>query len=396
MKNYTVTTMDRQGKTFREFMSVETIDDLKTAVREKHHYLVDYKETKVRENTAGKLRTKNLVIFSRQLGTMIYSGIPIIQALDLLQGKANDRKSKLVFSQIYEDVQKGNSLSDAMTLQRGVFPELLTNMVRAGEIGGTLDHSLTRMAVHFEKEAKLSSKIKSASVYPMILAIVSLAAVLLLVTFVLPTITAMFDESLMPWSTRILLGLSGFLISNYITIILVVVFGAIGIRFLLKVRVIRIEFDKFKLRIPIFGKLNRTVYSARCARAFASLYSSGVQTLDMIETTGKVLSNAYLEELFVGVLADVSKGELISKAIERTEEFEPMLGSMIFIGEEAGSLGDILISTADYFDDEADSAIQRMISLIEPIMIIVLGIVIGFIVVSIIQPIFQMYGSVGS
>lgn len=384
MKNFTVTTMDRQGKTSREFMTVESIDDVKKAVREKRLYLVDYRETTTRENTAGKLKIKHLVVFARQLGTMIYSGIPIIQALDLLQGKANDKKSKEIFRQIYEDVQKGNSLSDAMVLQRGAFPDLLVNMVRAGEVGGTLDTSLNRMAVHFEKEAKLSSKVKSASIYPAILAVISVAVVLLLVTFVLPTITGMFDQSNMPWTTKIILGFSDFLLGNWLAIIITIIVVVVAVRFALKVKRIRIAFDKFKLRMPLFGKLNKTVYSARCARAFASLYSSGVQTLDMIETTGQVLNNAYLEDLFDDVLAEVSKGELISKAIENTGEFEPMLGSMLFIGEEAGSLGDILVSTADYFDDEADAAIGRMIALIEPIMIVTLGLVIGFIVVSII------------
>lgn len=395
MRSFQVTTMDRLGKTSKEYFAAETSDDLRRLIKEKSLYLIDYKEVKVKENVGAKLKTKHLVVFARQLATMISSGIPIIQALDMLQEKAMNKRSKEVFREIFEDVQKGNSLSDAMVLQRGVFPELLVNMVQAGELGGTLDKSLERMSVHFEKEAKLSNKIKSASIYPAILGVVSVFVVLMLVTFVLPTITGMFDPANMPWSTKIILGFSDFLLGNWIGIIFTLLFLVVGIRFALKIRSIRVSFDRMKLRMPIFGKLNRTVYSARCARAFASLYSSGVQTLDMIETTGKVLGNAYLEELFKDVVLDVSKGDLISQAIEKTKEFDPMLSSMIFIGEEAGSLGDILISTADYFDNESDSAIQRMISMIEPIMIIILGIVIGFIVISIIQPIFTMYESVG-
>jgi type IV pilus assembly protein PilC len=348
-----------------------------------------------RESVGTRLKIKHLVIFSRQMATMISAGIPIIQALDMLQSKAENKRSKEVFRNVFEEVQKGNSISDAMMSQHGAFPDLLTNMVRAGELGGTLDKSLMRMSSHFEKEAKLSSKVRSASIYPAILAFISVFVVLLLVTFVLPTITAMFDQSKMPWTTKIILGFSHFLINNWLGIILFLFFAIVGFRFALKIRSVRVFVDKMKLRLPIIGKLNKTVYSARCARAFASLYSSGVQTLDMIETTGRVLNNAFLEEKFESVLEAVSRGELISKAIEATGEFEQMLSSMIYIGEESGSLGDILNSTADYFDDEADSAIQRMISMIEPIMIIVLGIIIGFIVVSIIQPIFQMYESVG-
>jgi len=387
--------MTRLGKRSNGVFSVATLDDLKKTMKERDLYLIDYREINPKEVMGKKLSTKSLVVFSRQLSTMIAAGIPIIQALDMLQSKADNKRSKDIYRNIFENVQKGNSLSDSMIAQRGAFPDLLTNMVRAGELGGTLDQSLFRMSSHFEKEAKLSSKIKSASIYPAILASVSVIVVLLLVTFVLPTITSMFDQSLMPTSTKIILAISHFILNNWIGIIIGLVLLVVGLRFALKVKSIKIEFDKLKLRLPIFGKLNRTVYSARCARAFASLYSSGVQTLDMIETAGKVLNNTYLEDKFEVVLESVSRGDLISQAIERTEEFDQMLSSMIFIGEESGSLGEILTSTADYFDNEADAALQRMVAMIEPIMIVVLGLIIGFIVISIMQPIFTMYGSLG-
>ena len=387
--------MTRVGKRSNGVFSVATLDDLKKTMKEKDLYLIDYKEINPKEVLGKKLNTKSLVVFARQLSTMIAAGIPIIQALDMLQSKADNKRSKEIFRDIFENVQKGNSLSDSMTAQRGAFPDLLTNMVKAGELGGTLDQSLLRMSNHYEKEAKLASKIKSASIYPMILASISIIVVLLLVTFVLPTITSMFDQSLMPASTKFILAISNFILDNWIALIVGLIFTVFSVRLLLRVHSVRVEVDRLKLRLPVFGKLNRTVYSARCARAFASLYSSGVQTLDMIEITGKVLNNTYLEEKFSSVMESVSRGDLISQAIERTEEFDKMLSSMIYIGEESGSLGDILLSTADYFDNEADSAIQRMVAMIEPIMIVVLGVVIGFIVISIMQPIFTMYGSVG-
>jgi type IV pilus assembly protein PilC len=358
-------------------------------------YLLDYRETKSESDSISKLKMKSLVIFCRQLGTMVTSGIPIMQALDMLQSKADNAKTKKIFRNIYEEVQKGNSLSDAMKLQRGAFPDLLMNMVMAGELGGTLDRSLSRMSEHYEKEARLANKIKSASIYPIILGVVSVSVVLLLVMFVLPSITSMFDPKDMPFSTKIMLGASNFLLDNWIAIFAVIIGSVVGIRLALKVRSVRVRFDKFKVFMPVLGKLVQTIYSARCARAFASLYSSGVQTLDMIETTSKVLGNAYLEDMFRDVMTSVSQGDLISRAIANTGSFDPMLSSMIYIGEESGSLGELLNSTADYFDNEADSAIQRMVSMIEPAMIIVLGVVIGFIVLSIIQPIFSMYGAIG-
>jgi len=395
MKSYYVTAVDTRGKTVSEVIMAENNLEVVQIIKNKQMYLLEYKETKSESDNISKLKMKSLVIFCRQLGTMVTSGIPIMQALDMLQSKADNSKTKKIFRNIYEEVQKGNSLSDAMKLQRGAFPDLLMNMIMAGELGGTLDKSLSRMSEHYEKEARLANKIKSASIYPIILGVVAVAVVLLLVMFVLPSITSMFDPKDMPFSTKIMLGASNFLLDNWIAIIAIVVGIVVSIRMALKVRSVRVRFDKFKIFMPVMGKLVQTIYSARCARAFASLYSSGVQTLDMIETTSKVLGNAYLEDMFRDVMTSVSQGDLISRAIANTGSFDPMLSSMIYIGEESGSLGELLNSTADYFDNEADSAIQRMVSMIEPAMIIILGVVIGFIVLSIIQPIFSMYGAIG-
>lgn len=395
MRSFHITAVDVKGKTIEDIVSAESTQELTQIVKGRNLFLLEYKEGTATSDSITKLKIKSLVVFSRQLGTMVASGIPIIQALDMLQSKADNRKAKQIFSNIYEEVQKGNSLSKAMQMQKGAFPELLTNMVMAGEMGGTLDQSLKRMSEHYEKEQKLNNKIRTASIYPAILGIVSIAVILMLVTFVLPTITGMFPAENIPWTTKIILGFSNFITSNWLAILAVLLILIVGINLALKIPSVKIQFDRLKLYLPIFGPLNSTIYSARAARAMASLYSSGVQTIDMLETTSRVLNNAYLEDKFFGVIEEVTKGELISRAIQNTGEFDTMLSSMIYIGEESGSLGDILNSTADYFDNEADSALARMIALMEPIMLITLGIIIGFIVVSIIQPIFQMYESIG-
>jgi type IV pilus assembly protein PilC len=396
MKSYHVTAVDSNGKTIEDIITAENDQELTQIIKSKALFLLEYKEGISTSDSITKLNLKSIVVFCRQLGTMVGAGIPIVQALDMLQSKAVNKKARQIFRNIYEEVQKGNSLSKAMQLQKGAFPELLTNMVMAGELGGTLDKSLGRMSVHYEKDQKLNNKVRSASIYPAILGFVSVAVILMLVTFVLPTITGMFPAENIPWTTAIILGFSNFLTNNYISIIGTILISIVGLRLLLKVRSVKIQFDKLKLLLPVFGPLNQTIYSARCARALASLYASGVQTIEMLETTSRVLNNTYLEDSFTDVITDVSKGEYISKAIAATGSFDPMLSSMIYIGEESGSLGDILNSTADYFDDEADAALQRMIAMFEPIMLIVLGVIIGFIVVSIIQPIFQMYESIGN
>lgn len=396
MRAYRYVAVDINGKQIKDVMNVESPEHLMAEIKGKSLYCVSYEEIPEMETKTGKLKLKSLVVFCRQLGTMLTAGIPVTQALDMIQSKADSKKAKKVFANVYEEVQKGNSLSHAMQLQEGLFPSLLVNMVMAGEAGGTLDISVARMADHFDKEHKLNNKVKGAMTYPIILLVVALLVVLVLVTFVLPTITQMFDENSMPWTTKILLAFSGFVIHQWWVIVLFVIGSVILIRYLMRMPSFRLWFDKFILFMPIIGKLNQTIYSARCARTFASLYLSGVPALDMLMITGKVLNNKYLEKMFEDVIAGVSRGEFISTAIAQTMAFDPMLSSMIFIGEEAGALGDILSKTADYFDNESDAAIARMVALMEPAMIVVLGVIVAFIVVSIMQPMFAVYDTIGA
>jgi len=395
MRTYRYTAVDINGKQTKDVVSVASPEQLMAEIKGKSLYCLSYEEIPEMETRVSKLKLKSLVVFCRQLGTMLTAGIPVTQALDMIQSKADTKKAKKIFSHVYEEVQKGNSLSHAMQLQEGLFPSLLVNMVMAGEAGGTLDISVARMADHYDKEHKLNNKVKGAMTYPIILLVIALAVVLILVTFVLPTITQMFAAKDMPLTTKILLGFSHFLIAYWWEIILAIIGGVFLLRYLMRMPSFRLQYDKFILFMPVIGKLNQTIYSARCARTFASLYLSGVPALDMLMITGKVLSNTYLEKMFDDVIAGVSRGEFISTAIQATGAFDPMLSSMIFIGEEAGALGDILSKTADYFDNESDAAIQRMVSLMEPIMIVVLGVMVAFIVVSIMQPMFQMYDTIG-
>lgn len=390
------TAVDASGNSVSDTLNADSPEHLMSQIHAKGLYCLEYEELGVNNAVASKLKLKSLVIFCRQLGTMLNAGIPISQSLHNIQDKADSPRSRKVFSQLYEDVQKGNSLSIAMQLQPGMFPSLLVNMILAGEAGGTLDSSMNRMADHFDKEMKLSNKIKAALVYPVILSVLAIAVVLLLVTFVLPTITNMFPAEQMPATTKVLLAFSDFLINQWYIVLIFLIVVIVGGRLAFRLPEVKYEIDRILLTMPIIGKLNRTIYSARCARTFASLYLSGVQALDMIEITGKVLGNTFLVRRFDEVISLVSRGEYISKAIANTESFDPMLSSMLYIGEESGSLGDILSKTADYFDGESETALQRMVALIEPAMLVIMGIIIAFIVISIMQPIFTMYNSVGN
>lgn len=396
MRTYQINAVSRKGQEIREMVSADDVAALQQIIKKRELYLIDYREIKSAAVFGKKLKTKDLIIYSRQLGTMVKAGIPILKAIDIQMRKTQKKDIRQIYSNINESVQKGNSLSAAMLDQGGAFPNLLVNMISAGEVGGTLDQSLMIMADFYEKDHKSRSKIRNASIYPIVLMSVTVIVIVILVSFVLPNIIKMFNPEDIPFTTKVVLGFGNLLTNHYIEILLILATLIVGFRVALSDRRYRVKWDRFKLKMPVLGKLNQTLYSARCARSFSSMYQSGIQTLAIIESTGKVLGNTYLEDKFAEVANAVQKGELISTAIENTESFDEMLSSMIYIGEESGSLGTILKNAAEYFDTESDNAIQRMIALLEPAMILVLGVIIGFSVISVLQPIYQMYNSIGN
>jgi type IV pilus assembly protein PilC len=393
MKFYKVTAINSAGAKKTEIIALDNIEEIYETLKERSLFLVEYKQ--VAKSGKNKIKTKELIIFTRQLSAMIDAGVSILKSITIIQNSTKDLKVKKLYSNLTQEIQKGNSLSVAMRKQGGSFPDILINMVVAGEIGGTLERSLLLMSAHFEKEQKLKNKIKGASTYPIILAIIATAVVILLMTFVLPTLTQMFDPGTLPPLTSFVMGISHFLTNYwfiYIPALIIMVFGSAA---LLRLPPVRLKYDQFILRMPVIGPLNQTIYSARCARSFASLYLSGIQTIPMIQSTAQILGNTYIEGLFDEVVLRVSHGEVISQALEDMGVFDPMLCSMVNVGEETGALGDILIRTADYFDEEADTALTKMVALVEPIMLVVMGVVIGVIVVSVIQPMFGIYDQIG-
>lgn len=391
MKSYKVNMIDKTGKTVTETFPAENEHDLLASVKETGNYLLDFEELEYTEKFGGKLKIDSLVVFTYQMSAMLSAGVNLIDALRMIQTKAGNDKERKIYRSLYEEVQKGNSLSAAMTDQAGVFDQLLISMVKSGESSGSIDEVLVTMADQYDREKKLNQKLKTASIYPMILFIVSILVVVILVTFVLPGIVSSFPEGEIPMLTQILMSISNFMVSKWYLVLAIV--GALGfvVYVLLTTRATRIVIDRTLLRIPKVGGMLQTVYSARCARSFASLYAHGVPALEMIQLTGGVLGNLYLEDKFEQVYIDVSRGELISTSIEEVGEFDSMLGAMISVGEETGDLEEILRKTADYFDEESDAALTRLVSLIEPIMIVWMGIVVGLIVVAIMQPMFGSY-----
>lgn len=393
---YRVQMIDQAGKKTKTVMQVKNEHEIVDLVKAQGCYLLDYEVFEGKQTTkkVKKLKMKSANIFCYQLSTMLSSGINLLDSLHLVQSKAKNDKERAIYRNLYEEVQKGNSLSVAMSAQGGVFDDFLISMVKSGEMGGDLDASLRTMSEHYDKSQKINAKIKTASMYPTILLGVAITVVLALVLFVLPTITANFEPDDMPGSTRFLMGISDFILTKWYLLIGILLILIVVGKVLYDTPRIKIRVHKRLLHLPVVGPLLQTIYSSRCARSFSSLYNHGVSTLDMIELTSEVVGNAYLSEELLKIKQNVTNGSSISESIANVKEFESMFGSMLKVGEETGSLGDILGKTAQYLDDEADAAITRLIGLIEPIMIVVMGIIVAFIVISIIQPIFKMYDTV--
>ncbi|MEG0168683.1 type II secretion system F family protein [Anaerorhabdus sp.] len=389
MKVFKCVLIDKNKKKVTRIIEAENEQSLLLKIKQMEYFLVSKEEVVKETKAIRKMKAKDLIIFCRQISVMLNSGITIIRAINILESKSSNLKTKIIYERIYELMQKGNSLSVAMREQQ-VFPNILINMVEAGETGGILEINLAKMGEHFEKENKLNNKIKGAMMYPIILSIVAIIVVIFLVTMVLPTFFELYAGQELPLITQILVAVSNFLTKYWAFVIAAVAILIMVVPIICKLRPIRTRIDKFKLYAPVIGKLNQTIYSARCARGFATLYASGLDMIELLRMVSLIIGNVVIQDKFQDVIQKVSRGEYISTSLEDAKVFDPMFTSMVYIGEESGSIDTILESAADYFDEEADAASTRIVSLLEPLMIIIMALIIGFIVAAVMLPMYGM------
>lgn len=401
MPQFIYTAIDLKGKKTTGAMEAGNYAQLGIKLKEKNLYIVkaedkaDIKTSK--EIGAGqKIKLKPLAVFCRQFATLINAGITAVKALDILYQQTEDKTLRKCIGRIYESVQKGEAMSEAFHHQGEAFPELFINMLLAGESSGTLDGVLIRMADHYEKENKLKNKIKGAMIYPMVLMTLTIVVVILMLTVVLPSFTGIIlsGGGELPLPTRMLLGMSDFLQSYWYLVAGIVILFTIGWRSFKRSDKGRLWWDSKKLKMPIVKKSLRMIYSSRFARTLSTLLSSGIQMLQSIDITARVINNKLIHDKLIIVIEDIRKGAPLSVSLKKTEAFPPMIYNMINVGEESGLLDDILTKTAAFFDEESDAAIQRLVGLLEPLMIIFMAIIIGFIVIAIALPMFSMYGAI--
>ncbi|MBN2298230.1 MAG: type II secretion system F family protein [Deltaproteobacteria bacterium] len=343
-----------------------------------------------------KVKTKDIVIFTRQFATMINAGLPLVQCLDILASQQPNPSLKKILGQIKQDVEGGSTFADALGKHPKVFDNLYVNLVAAGEIGGVLDTVLNRLAVYMEKNEALKNKVKSAMTYPIIVLCVAFGVVSVLMLFVIPTFQDMFQQfgAALPGPTQLVVDLSHFFRNYWYVMLCVIILLIIGFKWFGKQEKGRFYLDTIALKLPIFGPLIRKVAVAKFSRTLGTMISSGVPIMDGLEITSKTAGNVIVENAIRSVRSAISEGRSMSEPLEQTGIFPGMVVQMISVGEATGAMDQMLSKIADFYDEEVDAAVDALTSALEPMLMVFLGGIIGFVVVAMYLPIFKMAGAV--
>jgi type IV pilus assembly protein PilC len=395
----------RQGAVKKGELTAKTRDEAVEQLRKQQVVVTSLEERagkggKFKLNLGSGLTDKDLVVFTRQFGTMINAGLPLIQCLDILATQSENKVLRETVADVKNHVESGSTFSDALKKHPKVFDDLYVNMIHAGEVGGLLDTILTRLAKHIEKAMKLKGQIKSAMVYPIAILGVAVIVIAVLMVWVIPIFAKMFAEMSggkvgLPGPTQLVIDISSFF-QNYILYIVMALAGVIyGVKRYYKTTNGRIVIDRLLLRLPIFGDIIRKASVAKFTRTLGTLITSGVPLLEGLGICAKTSGNKVIEEALLGARVSISSGKTISEPLSKSQVFPKMVTHMISVGESTGALDAMLGKIADFYEDEVDQAVAAMTSLLEPIMMVVLGTIIGFIVIAMYLPIFTMASAIG-
>ncbi len=402
MPIYVYKAITRSGRKVKGELDLPNIDMAYTVLQRKGYsnIKVKLKPKDLLEGTflEGKVKDRDKVVFSRQFATMITAGVPIIQALQVLCEQTENRKFRRILYEVKNDVEGGSSLYEAMKKHKDVFDELYVNMINAGEAGGVLDTVLQRLAEYIEKAANLKSKVKGAMIYPSVVSFVAIAVVTIILVFVIPTFEKLFEEagSALPALTQMVINLSHWVKNNILYMFLTAIGLFVLYKILYKFDRTRILLDSMKLKIPLFGNLLKKVAIARFSRTLSTMISSGVPILQSLEIVAKTSGNKVLELGILEVKKGVAEGQPIAQPLEDVGIFPPLVIHMVSIGEASGALDTMLAKVADFYDEEVEIAVETLMSLIEPVMIVFLGVVVGGLVISMYLPIFKLAGAITS
>ena len=391
MAVYKYTAKDINAKRITGKMEVNSRSELAAFLRSRDQYLIDCKDVTNTQQNTYKLTLKELSDFSRQLGAMIGSGVSLIRAMSILVQRESKPKIKSIYTDMYRKLQQGQTLSMAMESEGKAFPELMINMYRTGESSGQMEKVAMTMALQYEKDDHIKRKIRNAMIYPIILLCVTVFVIIVVFTWIIPSFSSVFEGMELPLITKIVNGLSQIMIHYWYWLLIGILCIFAFITTLLRIEKVRYRFDKLKLNVPKIGKLLCIIYTARFARNMCSLYTSGISIINGMQIIRNTIGNKYIESQFDGVVNMVRNGTSLSQRIQKIDGFDPKLASSIYIGEESGRLETMLTSLADDFDYESEAASQRMVTLLEPVMIIILALIVWCVMLAVLLPIYQMY-----
>ncbi len=389
---YVAKSMD--GKIHRGVMEAAGESALQQLLKEQGLFLITAREGG-RGKKRRKLSSRQLSEFSKSLSTLLASGVSIVRGLEIIADEEGiSPAAKSLYLEILSDLRKGISLSEAMELRK-CFPELMLGMIRSGEGSGNIDAVMNRLALHYERESRLKQQVQSTMTYPAVLLVMCVLVVIVIVTFILPQFEELFSEmESLPGITEFLMAASDFLVNQWYVVLLILFILGIILRIVSKIEKVRRTIDYIKVHMPVIGRLNRVIYTARFARTLSSLYSSGMPIASALQTAGGTVGNLYVEQQFEKVIGMVRSGVPLSQALKEVDGFLRKLSSTILVGEESGRLDVMLDSIAMTMEQEAEEATKRLVTLLEPVLICVMALLVGFIIVAVMLPIYESYGAI--
>lgn len=401
MANFAYTVRDSSGQTRTGTSEAENMEILKRRLQEQGFTVADIKQTaSVKKKSAGagwgRVKLVDLSIFCRQFSTMIDAGVSLVRALDVLGEQTQNPKLKRIIIDIQQEVESGQTLSKAMTKYPKTFNNLFVGLVRAGEVGGVLEEALQRLSHFLEADMALKRKVKSAMTYPSIVIVVAVGIVLGLCTFIVPKFMDLFKDlgvKEFPAPTQVLVDFSDFLKNRWWMGIIICFVTYFALKYFGSTRVGRRVMDRLKLKIPVFGKLNHKIALARFSRTLSTLLVSGVPILQALETVAGTVGNVLISEAIMEARARIREGDRINDPLEKSGMFPPMVVHMISIGEESGALDQMLTKIADFYEQEVDATLDSLTAAIEPVLIVFLGVCVGFIVVAMFMPLVSIINS---
>ena len=388
---------DSEGKVITGYQKANDVDELHTKLKNEGMMLVDAKEAEKVKRVSKRLKYDRVADFARNLSKLIAAGVTLVKALRIISEDESIKESeRKIYADVLRLVRSGMTLSDAMDEQGDTFPALFINMMRSAESGGNLDSTAANMAEYYSKEYKLQQKIKSSTTYPKILGALIVVVLIIIMGFVLPQFSSMFEQmDELPATTELLMGISDFVANRWYLLIFFGIILFIIWKIVSSFPSVRLVLDRIELRIPKIGKLRKIVYTARFSRTLASMYSAGIPIVTCLQIAKSTIGNTYIESQFDDMIAEIRSGKALSEALEEIDGFVKKLPSSVAVGEETGALDSMLVSIADQMDYDSEIAIEKLVAMVEPVMIVIMAVVVGFIMIAVITPIYGSYQTIG-